>query len=147
MPFGVNKVTGKPGPSPNSPRDGDAEQARQRVNVEVRTGYRPSPNDIPCHDCGHVYSKGERRHEYDHYLGYSAEHHLDVQSVCTTCHSKRHQSDICKRGHAINGVAANGRRFCRECRRMRDRGRRDAEYWRNYRAKRREASCGRKHKN
>lgn len=143
MPFGVNKLTGKPGPAPKPPRGGDAEQARQRINIEVRTGYRPHPNDLPCHDCGHVHAPGERRHEYDHYLGYSAEHHADVQAVCTVCHAKRHQVATCERGHEIDGVSANGRRFCKECRRSRDRGRRNAEYWRAYRKKRRAVSSGR----
>lgn len=40
MPFGVNPITGKPGPAPMKPRNGDKKQARQRINVEVRTGYR-----------------------------------------------------------------------------------------------------------
>lgn len=77
------------GPLPNPPRDGDRMQARQRINVEVRTGRRPRPNTLPCTDCGHVWSAGERRHEYDHYLGYAAEHHDDVEPVCTICHSRR----------------------------------------------------------
>lgn len=84
----------KPGPrkyrpDPNPPRDGDRQQARQRVNVEVRTGRRPHPNSLPCEDCGHVWKPGDRRHEYDHYRGYGAEHHGDVQAVCTTCHRAR----------------------------------------------------------
>lgn len=78
-----------PGPSPHKPRSGDKKQARQRINVEVRTGKRPHPNFLPCVDCGHVYTDGERRHEYDHYKGYSAEHHYDVEPVCTICHSIR----------------------------------------------------------
>lgn len=87
MPFGMNKKTGKPGPSPKPPRDGDKIQARQRVNVEVRTGHRPHPSAIPCVDCGH--SGTDRRHEYDHHLGYAADHHYHVQSVCAKCHRKR----------------------------------------------------------
>jgi hypothetical protein len=79
------------GPLPMSPRDGDAIQARQRVNVEVRTGRRPHPNTLPCVDCGHIWRIGERRHEYDHYLGYAAAHHYDVESVCTTCHHAREE--------------------------------------------------------
>lgn len=137
MPFGVNKSTGRPGPAPNDPRSGDAKQARQRINVEVRQGRRPHPNALPCVDCGHVWQDGERRHEYDHHLGYESTHHYDVQAVCTTCHAKRHSPMVCKAGHTLEGdnvgLAANGRRFCRECRRKRDRGRRDAAYWRAYR--------------
>lgn len=77
------------GPAPNPPRDGDRKQARQRVNVLVRTGKIPHPNSLPCVDCGHVWCEEERRHEYDHHLGYGAEHHLDVEAVCTTCHRSR----------------------------------------------------------
>lgn len=70
-------------------RDGDQRQARRRVNNLVAQGLIPRPNDLPCTDCGHVYAAGERRHEYDHYAGYAAEHHEDVQPVCTTCHHAR----------------------------------------------------------
>lgn len=80
------------GPRPYPPRDGDKKQARQRINVEVRTGHRPHPNTLPCADCGHVWADGERRHEYDHYLGYAAEHHYDVESVCTDCHHQREEA-------------------------------------------------------
>lgn len=83
----VNPVTGRPGPAPAPPRDGDREQARQRINVEVRTGRRPRPADLPCVDCGHI--GPDRRHEYDHHLGYAAEHHDDVEAVCSTCHHAR----------------------------------------------------------
>lgn len=85
----VNPVTGRPGPAPKPPRDGDREQARQRINVEVRTGRRPRPNSLPCADCGHVWTRGERRHEYDHHKGYAPEHHYDVEAVCTNCHHAR----------------------------------------------------------
>ena len=77
------------GPAPKSPRDGDKKQARQRINVLVRTGRLEHPNTLPCKDCGHIWKRGERRHEYDHHKGYDAAHHYDVESVCTTCHSKR----------------------------------------------------------
>lgn len=60
------------GPAPNPPRDGDKEQARQRVNVEVRTGRRPHPNSLPCTDCGHIWAEGERRHENRQKSGISA---------------------------------------------------------------------------
>lgn len=135
------------GPAPMPARDGDTEQARQRINVEVRTGRRPHPNTLPCTDCRHVWTEGERRHEYDHHLGYAAEHHLHVQPVCTTCHAAR-DSAKAKQTHCIHGheftdantiKRANGTRLCRECRRARDRGRRDATYWREYRAKKRGA--------
>lgn len=72
--------------------DGDAKQARRRVNVLVRTGRLAHPNDSPCADCGHIWTAGERRHEYDHHRGYGAEHHLDVETVCTACHRVREQA-------------------------------------------------------
>lgn len=70
-----------------SPRDGDQKQARRRVNHLVAVGLLPNPNDVPCTDCRHL--GADRRHEYDHYLGYSAEHHEHVEAVCSTCHHAR----------------------------------------------------------
>jgi hypothetical protein len=77
------------GPKPAPARSGDKRQARKRVNQLVKAGKIPHPKALPCHDCGHIFAIGERRHEYDHYLGYSAEHHRDVQPVCTSCHAQR----------------------------------------------------------
>lgn len=111
----VNPLTGRPGPAPKPARSGDRRQARQRINVEVKRGVRPNPNDLPCVDCGH--RGADRRHEYDHHLGYDAEHHLDVQPVCTTCHYARaiargEQSDPNQRprsrGRFTKGDASNG---------------------------------------
>lgn len=133
------------GPAPNPPRNGDKKQARQRINVEVRTGRRPHPNTLPCVDCGHIWSEGERRHEYDHHLGYAAEHHYDVLPVCTECHAKRDNAKAaqthCIHGHQFTPantiIKSNGMRQCRECRRACDRRRRrDSEYWRRYRTER-----------
>lgn len=70
-------------------RDGDTLQARRRVNYLVEQGVIPKPNALPCVDCGHVYEAGGKRHEYDHFLGYDVEHHLDVEVVCTDCHHRR----------------------------------------------------------
>lgn len=72
-------------------RDGDVKQARRRVNYLVEAGLLPAPNSLPCVDCGHVWTEGERRHEYDHHLGYAAEHHENVEVVCTGCHHVREQ--------------------------------------------------------
>lgn len=74
-----------------NPRGGDFKQARGRVNHLVNVGRLPDPNDLPCADCGHVYGPSERRHEYDHYLGYDAQHHESVEAVCTTCHHAREE--------------------------------------------------------
>lgn len=73
-------------------RDGDVLQARRRVNHLVDVGLLPDPNDMPCTDCGHVCTEGGKRHEYDHHLGYEAEHHEDVEAVCTTCHHAREEA-------------------------------------------------------
>lgn len=143
MPFGINPLTERPGPAPQPPRDGDRRQARQRINVEVKSGRRPHPNTLPCVDCGHVWSEGERRHEYDHYLGYAAEHHFHVEVVCTKCHARRDgtkaQQTHCIHDHEFTpentGYKTNGTRFCRECHRAHDRRRHDAEFWREYRNK------------
>jgi hypothetical protein len=70
-------------------RDDDVKQARRRVNYLVEAGLLPHPNTVPCTDCGHVWSVGERRHEYDHHHGYTAKHHEEVEAVCTTCHHRR----------------------------------------------------------
>lgn len=121
-------------------REGDKVQARAWVNLLVKTGRLPKPNDVPCTDCGHVWTEGERRHEYDHFLGYAAEHHEHVQAVCTTCHRRRDKPTHCKRGHAFASgdvtVTPGGTRVCRACRRMRESSRRDAAYWRVWREKR-----------
>lgn len=143
---GVNPITGKPGPAPSDARNGDRLQARQRVNVEVRSGHRPHPNELPCADCGHLWLRGQRRHEYDHHLGYDAEDHLNVEAVCTTCHaardSVRKKQTHCYRGHQFTAantiINGNGTRKCRECRREYDRGRRDAAWWRARREKKRQ---------
>jgi hypothetical protein len=86
VPLDKRKRMGSP---PFAPRDGDKVQARQRINVLVRTGRKPHPNSIPCTDCGHKWKRGERRHVYDHYLGYAAAHHYNVQSVCMLCDVQR----------------------------------------------------------
>ena len=86
-------------------RDGDREQARSRVNHRVKTGLIPHPNQLPCVDCGHVWLAGERRHEYDHHKGYSAQHQLDVEPVCTQCHRVRSE----RRGELRQERGNNGR--------------------------------------
>ena len=85
----INPKTGRPGAERLPRRDGDEKQARSRINHDVDQGLRPRPDDLPCTDCGHVWAPGKRRHEYDHYLGYAAEHHYDVQAVCSSCHRRR----------------------------------------------------------
>lgn len=139
------------GPPADAPRDGDRKQARRRINVEVREGRRPHPNKLPCVDCGHVWSDGERRHEYDHHRGYGAEHHYDVEAVCTQCHHIRDNARIsrthCPRAHEFtpeNTIfpKAGGRR-CRECTRAHDRARvRPPGYWKAVNARRKNRHGG-----
>lgn len=85
-------------------RDGDKKQARARVNHAVDIGQLPDPNALPCADCGHAHD-GEKRHEYDHYMGYSAEHQMSVQAVCSVCHRRRE----IERAAAENKLPANAK--------------------------------------
>jgi len=71
------------------PTDGDKRQARNRINSRVKRGILPRAQTIPCTDCGHIGTNIP--HEYDHYLGYAAINHLQVQCVCFPCHRKREQ--------------------------------------------------------
>ena len=83
------KPRARPGPGRRfvPARRHDKKQARRRINHLVATGLLPRPNELPCCDCGHI---GEdRRHEYDHFLGYAPEHHELVQAVCSRCHRRR----------------------------------------------------------
>jgi hypothetical protein len=84
--------TKRPGPLPKPSEDGNKKQARHKVNKLVRNGDLENPNSLPCRDCGHI--GDEKRHEYDHYLGYKAENHTDVEVVCSKCHSKRERDRI-----------------------------------------------------
>lgn len=138
---------GESGPDPKPPRDGDKMQARRRINVEVRTGRRPHPNKLPCTFCGHIWKRGERRHEYHHHLGYKSEHHYDVIALCTICHARDDDNKArmtrCKRGHEFSPEntirTLIGHRICRACKAMRNRERRirPPGYWRTINAKRR----------
>jgi hypothetical protein len=113
--------------------------------VLVRTGRLDHPDVLPCSVCGHLEAESGRRHEYHHHKGYGAAHHYDVVVVCTKCHAAadRPPASHCLRGHEYGAantiVKKNGTRQCRECRRARDRERRDAAFWRAYRIKRKEA--------
>lgn len=68
-------------------RDGDKIQARARVNHLIKIGRLAKPDVLPCFDCGHA--GPDRRHEYDHFEGYSAEKQECVQAVCSACHANR----------------------------------------------------------
>lgn len=136
------------GPPAGPARDGDKKQARARVNRMVQRGVFPHPNSLPCEECGHVWHEGEKRHEYDHHLGYDALHQLDVEVVCPTCNKLRavargeikieklkaaaairrdNRKTHCVRGHPMS-YGNGGVWRCYECRR---------EWYRTYRIARR----------
>lgn len=94
----INPLTGHPGPVPLTPREGDKKQARERVHTEVRNGRMPSASSIPCMDCGRMWKAGEQEHHYDHFKGYAVKDHLEVQAVCSPCHTRRGFS----RGEHVN---------------------------------------------
>lgn len=73
-------------------RDGDVRQAHDRVRTLVKRGLLPHPSTLPCTDCAQVWAPGLSRHEYDHHLGYAAEHHEAVEPVCSLCHHAREKS-------------------------------------------------------
>ncbi len=70
-------------------RNGDKKQAMARINSDIESGLRPSPNDLFCALCGHLGT--DKKHEYHHPSGYSELHHYDVIPLCTTCHHREHQ--------------------------------------------------------
>lgn len=64
-------------------------RARRLVQMRVRRGSMPHPNDVPCADCGRARVVDGPRHEYDHYAGYEGDAAGMVQSVCKDCHAER----------------------------------------------------------
>ena len=78
----ANRAIAKTRPRP-APRDGDKRQAQDRISKLTTAGLLPKARTLPCTDCG------KPARDYDHYLGYGAAHHLDVQPVCSSCHLKR----------------------------------------------------------
>lgn len=126
--------------------DGSKRQARERVTLAVRNGKLSKARDLPCADCGHAWEAGDppdRRHEWHHHNGYGSEHQLDVIALCMLCHRHRDQPKgaltHCHKGHEFSVentyVARNGDRLCRSCRRAHDSNRRDAAWWRAWRAR------------
>lgn len=81
--------TGRPRGRRRCPRDGDKDQARGWVHHLVAQGLLEPASTQPCSDCGHERSRPGRLHQFDHYLGYAAGHHGDVEVVCTPCHYRR----------------------------------------------------------
>ncbi len=65
-------------------RDGDKRQARRRVQTLIDNGTLPRPDAVTCVDCEDAPGR-----EYDHHLGYGADHHEDVEALCAACHHKR----------------------------------------------------------
>jgi hypothetical protein len=101
---------------------------RQRVNSAVKAGRLQRPDTLACVDCGHL--GNDRKHHYDHYLGYEIEHVFDVQAVCSKCHYKRSlergevqlpkPSTHCAAGHKLERDK-HGHGYCPECTRARKR--------------------------
>lgn len=89
--FILRIVTARRGWQANA-RENDKRQCRRRINYLVESGRLPAPNSLPCADCGHVWSRDSKRHEYDHYLGYASANQLDVQAVCSRCHHRRERA-------------------------------------------------------
>ena len=77
-------------------------KARSVIATDVAAGRMAHANLVPCVGCGHEWSAGDPRHEYDHHLGYAVENHREVESVCTTCHSRRRIT----RGEGVARLAA-----------------------------------------
>lgn len=75
---------GASGPQRSEPRDNDKDHARHLVNLDVRRGSRPNPNELFCAMCGH--KGGDKRHEYHHHMGYGKLHVYDVVALCSSCH-------------------------------------------------------------
>ena len=53
---------------------------------ELRPDDRPDPNTLPCHECGHVWFPGERRHVY---LADDAQRPADAVVLCALCRRQR----------------------------------------------------------
>lgn len=64
-------------------------RAHRLIQMRVLRGTMPKPDSLPCNDCGHI--GDDRRHEYDHYLGYDGKNKERVQAVCSICHARRHK--------------------------------------------------------
>jgi hypothetical protein len=81
------------------PQDKKQILAHRLIQMRVMRGKLDNPNSIPCMDCGHT--GNDRRHEYDHYLGYDTQEARGlVQAVCSICHRKRER--IRRNGSDIN---------------------------------------------
>jgi hypothetical protein len=103
IPIDIRKSRGfstKPG------RDGDKTQARNRVNYAVTRNRLPHARNIPCVDCGHL--GPDRLHEYDHYKGYDAVNHLEVECVCVPCHVDRERKRKQERQYHNHTRRSNG---------------------------------------
>ncbi len=88
-----DKYISKPRPAKGRrfvlPRENDKKQARARINYLIEAGLLDNPNNVKCVDCGHLSKIDNRRHEYDHYLGYGDKQHEIVEVVCSKCHHER----------------------------------------------------------
>lgn len=65
-------------------RDGDKNQARNRIAYLVRIGKLPKASSLPCKECGKNY--GAR--EWHHHKGYGIGCHELVIPLCKWCHAQ-----------------------------------------------------------
>lgn len=87
-------------------RDGDKNQARNRVNYAVASNKLARARNIPCVDCGHL--GPDRIHDYDHHKGYDAVNHLEVECVCVPCHVDRERQRKQERQYHNHTRQTNG---------------------------------------
>jgi hypothetical protein len=78
--------------------------AHRAVSRAVRDGVLIRPTS--CQDCGDSPNKIVAHH----HMGYSEEHHLSVQWLCTRCHEKAHGTERGKRAAAGRQAALSPER-------------------------------------
>lgn len=67
-----------------APSEKIQQAASNVIRTLIRQGKLPSPDTIPCIDCG------KKAEVYHHHLGYNKSHWADVVALCKSCHHKRH---------------------------------------------------------
>jgi hypothetical protein len=78
----------------------DRRSARNAVRSAISAGMIPKAATLHCVDCG------EMAAEWDHYLGYTPEHHMHVLPRCRSCHQKQKKSSYQIVRHSKNTLTA-----------------------------------------